>query len=98
MHGMYYWISLLYCTLLDFTLLYCTVLHCTILYCTTHLRSPNIPHQGQCPCPQSEITCKLEWKPVCDTRGKTHANMCEAYKAGALVDHHGQCSWNPCGR
>ena len=46
----------------------------------------------------SEITCKLEWKPVCDTRGKTHANMCEAYKAGALVDHHGQCSWNPCGR
>ena len=58
------------------------------------------PHslQGQCPCPKSELTCKLEWKPVCDTRGKTHANMCEAYKAGALVDHHGQCSWSPCGR
>ena len=44
--------------------------------------------QGQCPCPQSGLTCKLEWQPVCDTRGKTHANMCEAYKAGAVVDHH----------
>jgi hypothetical protein len=44
---------------------------------------------GDC-VPTPEI-CTEQRDPVCDCRGVTHDNLCKLLKAGAQLDHRGEC-------
>ena len=44
-------------------------------------------YQGRC------VTCPAEWRPVCDTSGRTRSNKCYAEVAGVTIGCQGSC---PC--